>query len=156
MSGLASVASDAVAMGKAEEVCRRVFDGLPRQKDAAVRMMMAACAHAKEAYRIYVENDAGEPTSSDQISAGNFAYLFVAGMSEVQSILGKPSYGEALDALQATAKWLKSRGWHGILEFGIGNRVLYKTATEVHADMMEYRRSGMRIRREIAGKRGAR
>lgn len=156
MKSLASVMSDTESIGAAAEAYHRIFDGLPPDKDRAVRMMMAACANAREAYRLYLESDGAEPSVSDQISAGNFAFLFLDGIASIRVILGKRTDEDAVATLQASSEWLKDKGWHGILDFRVGNRILYKTATETHSDMGAYRMAGMRIRNELAAKREVR
>ena len=138
-------------MRKAAEAHRRIFSNLAPDKVEAVRLMMTAFTWARNAYCMAT----GVGYVANTETAGDMAYCYCMTFAAIRWQLGASmSDAEVLGKMQRTSEWLKEKGWSGIPEVTFdGNRVVFKTAVQMHDDMLYYRRETNRIRQERDARR---
>lgn len=136
----------------------RHIEALDPERAEAVRLVMALCEFARLAYEsasgyapMPGDRTEEEWNRARKMVAGEHAGQYLIVWREMERSHG--GYLETLKIVQNHSDWLRRRGLNGIPEFVTESattcKVIFKSATQMHHDMLELRRFAAETRAEM-------
>lgn len=147
MPSIAGILKDSYA--ELDAKWHSIFDRLPPEKARLVKLCLDAFKNAWTAYQFALRDN--------KIAvAGDYGWYYLRLFEYIRfELLGrKQSDGsivpatveKTLETVQSVHEYLIGKGWTGIPVIEEGNKVIYKTAVQMHDDMLYYRRETHRLR----------